>query len=73
MKTETITWHEVTTDPLPDAEITVLMQVSYTEDGGGTEVITGWLGEQHWCDITGYPIQPQRVVAWADVPAGVTC
>jgi hypothetical protein len=72
MKTETIQWHEVTTDPLPDAEITVLMQIR-DFDGDSTEVITGWLGEQHWCDITGYPIQPQRVLAWADVPAGVTC
>ena len=72
MKTETITWHEVTTDTLPDAETTVLMQVR-EHDGDSTEVITGWLGEQDWCDITGYPVQAHRVVAWADVPAGVTC
>jgi hypothetical protein len=71
MKTETITWHELPADGLPDSEITVLLQVRNPDDDG-TEVHGGWLGEQDWCDITGYPIQAHRVVAWADVPAGVT-
>jgi hypothetical protein len=72
MKTETLTWHELPQDGMPDAETTVLMQVRYF-DGDSAEVITGWLGEDDWCDITGYPLDAARVVAWADVPAGVTC
>ena len=36
MKTESITWHELPADGMPDAEITVLAEI--TQPGGGTEV-----------------------------------
>jgi hypothetical protein len=72
MKTETIQWHELPQDGLPDAETTVLLQIR-NPDGDGTEVHGGWLGADDWCDIMGFPLDAARVVAWADVPAGVTC
>lgn len=40
MKTETITWHELPADGMPDAETTVLLEVREL-DGDGTAVQTG--------------------------------
>jgi len=69
MKTETITWHELPADGMPDAETTVLLEVREL-DGAGTAVQTGWLAESGWVDIGAWPIESDRVMAWAVVPAG---
>lgn len=65
MKQETITWHELPQDGMPDADMTVLVS---TEEQG---VSAGWFdGEAwRWCDsggIVGEPVQ-----AWADLPKGI--
>jgi hypothetical protein len=73
MKTEQITWHELPQDGMPDAEVTVLAEIR-DPDGDGTEVWPAWWDGKMWreagCAIR---VEPHRVVAWADVPAGVTC
>lgn len=69
MKTETITWHELPADGMPDAETTVLLELREL-DGDGTKVQTGWLAQSGWVDINAWPIEAGRVVACADVPGG---
>ena len=69
MKTETIQWHELPADGMPDAETTVLLEVRDL-DGSGSDVVTGWLAESGWVDIAAWPIKPERVVAWAEMPGG---
>lgn len=71
MKTETITWHELPDDGMPDAETTVLLQIRELDDDG-TDVMPGWWAGERWVDITGWPLQAERVVAWADQPVGVS-
>jgi len=72
MKTEQIQWHELPDDGLPDAETTVLLEVRDC-DGPGTEVWPGFWSGERWVDCSnGWPIGAGRVVAWADVPAGIT-
>lgn len=71
MKTETIQWHELPDDGMPDAETTVLLEVRDL-DGSASDVVTGWLAESGWVDIGGYPIKPERVVAWAEMPGGIS-
>jgi hypothetical protein len=71
MKTETIHWHELPADGMPDAEITVLAEI--TQPQGGTEVWPAFWSGERWIDCSlGWPIEPGRVVAWADQPAGVS-
>ena len=74
MKTETITWHELPADGMPDAEITVLAEVRNPDDDG-TEVWPAFWSGERWIDCgNGFPIGTDRVVAWAAVPAGtLTC
>jgi hypothetical protein len=71
MKTETITWHELPADGLPDAETTVQMEI--LQDDGTTETWPGWWCGERWIDAgSGTPVAflVGEVVAWADVPAG---
>ena len=71
MKTETITWHELPTDGLPDAEITV--QIEILQADGSTETWPGWWAGERWIDAvsgTAVEVLGGVVVAWADVPAG---
>ena len=56
MKTETITWHELPADGMPDAETTVLLELREL-DGDGTKVQTGWLAQSGWVDINAWPIE----------------
>ena len=75
MKHEKITWHELPADGLPDAEVTVLAEIR-NPDGAddGTEVWPAWWDGEKWREAgSAITIEPPRVVAWADVPAGVTC
>lgn len=70
MKTETLTWHELPQDGMPDAEITVLAEVRDSENTG-TEVWPAFWSGQRWIDCsTAWPIDGDRVIAWADQPAG---
>jgi hypothetical protein len=70
MKTETINWHELPNDGMPDAEITVLAEIRQP-DGTDTEVWPAWWSGERWVDAgSGFHIATARVVAWADVPAG---
>jgi hypothetical protein len=71
MKTETITWRELPQDGIPDAELTVLLEVRDPDQPGATECWPGFWSGERWIDCsTGWPIGAERVVAWADVPAG---
>jgi hypothetical protein len=72
MKTEQIQWHELPADGLPDADLTVLLEVRDCDDPGNTEVWPGFWSGERWVDCSsGWPIGAERVVAWADQPAGV--
>ena len=69
MITEQIVWHLVS-DAMPDAEITVLAEVRDPEDSG-TECWPAWWSGEHWIDASsGWHIDGERVVAWADMPGG---
>ena len=69
MKTETITWHELPADGMPDAEITV--QAEIRQPDGGTEVWPAFWSGERWVDAgSGWALEADRVVAWADQPAG---
>lgn len=73
MKTETLTWHELPADGMPDADITVMLEVLPPDgtDENDTETWPGWWSGERWLDAqNGWPIAAQRVVAWADMPAG---
>ena len=56
MKTETITWHEIPADGLPDSDITVLVAVYFPPDpdaAGDTALIeacSAWWSGEHWID-----------------------
>lgn len=70
MKTEILTWHELPQDGMPDAEITVQVEVRDPE-GSGTQCWPAFWGGERWIDAaTGMPIDGDRVIAWADQPAG---
>jgi hypothetical protein len=74
MKTETLTWHELPSDGLPDADMTVLAEVRAPAgaDDDSTEVWPAFWSGKNWLDAgSGWPISAERVVAWADVPVGV--
>ena len=61
MKTETLTWHELPQDGMPDAEITVQVEVRDPE-GSGTECWPAFWGGERWIDAaTGMPIDGDRV------------
>lgn len=69
MTTETITWH-LTSDALPDADITVLAEVRDPEDTG-TECWPAFWSGASWIDAgTGWPLDAERVIAWTDMPGG---
>ena len=71
MKTETLTWHELPQDGLPDADLTVLLEVRDPDEPEATECWPGFWSGERWVDAsTGWPIGAERVVAWADQPAG---
>jgi hypothetical protein len=72
MKTETIQWHELPQDGMPDADITVLAEVRAPEGADdGTEVWPAFWSGERWLDAgSGWHIECSRVVAWADQPAG---
>ena len=73
MKTETIQWHELPGDGMPDADITVWAEVRDPDDATTTEVWPAFWSGEKWIDCsTGWPIGAERVVAWADQPAGVS-
>lgn len=65
MKTETINWHELPQDGMPDADLTVLLS---TEQQG---VNPGWYDGENWrwCESGGVVGEP--VQAWADMPLGM--
>lgn len=65
MKTESITWHELPQDGMPDAEETVLIS-------SATEVDQGWFDGVDWrlCESGGVA---DGVLAWAKLPEGMTC
>ena len=74
MKTEIIQWHELPDDGLPDADVTVLAEIR-NPDGAddGTEVWPAFWSGERWIDAgSGMNIQGHCIVAWADVPMGVT-
>ena len=74
MRTEQITWHELPQDGLPDADVTVLAEIR-NPDGAddGTEVWPAFCCGEHWYDAGScLRIDTHRVVAWADVPFGVS-
>ena len=78
MQTETITWHQLPADGMPDAEITVL--ISFLASDGCADTWPGWWSGEHWIDAsTGDRIERPRndghharVLAWADMPTGQT-
>jgi len=71
MKTELLTWHALPAGRMPEAEITVLAEISQPE--GGTEVWPAWWSGVRWIDAgSGWHIDSERVVAWANRPAGTT-
>lgn len=77
MRTETITWHELPADGVPDADTTVLVAFKFNDE---PEVDTwpGWWNGEHWMDATtGDRMErhgDRKVLAWADMPAGgATC
>ena len=76
MDTETINWHQLPSDGLPDADMNVLLQISFPDggrDGEASEVWPGWLDAGHFVDASsGRPVPLARVMAWADMPAGPT-
>lgn len=73
MKTEIITWHELPADGMPDADITVLAEVRNPDEPDTTEVWPAFWSGERWVDCgSGWPIEAERVVAWADQPAGVS-
>lgn len=67
MRSETITWHDLPDDGMPDADETVL--VAFTTDDGHIDTWLGWWSGEHWMDAsTGDQIEREgstRVVAWA--------
>ena len=74
MKTETITWHELPADGMPDADITVLAEVRALDEPDSTEVWPAFWSGERWVDCgSGWPLEAERVVAWADQPAGTAC
>lgn len=71
MKIETITWHELPADGLPDADLTVLVEARDIDDPTATEVWPGFWSGERWVDCaSAWPIANDRVVAWADQPSG---
>lgn len=78
MQTETITWHDLPDDGMPDAEITVL--VRFTSGDDHSDTWPGWWSGSHWIDAsTGDRIErtPEadgtggcRVTGWSDMPSG---
>jgi hypothetical protein len=71
MKTETIHWHELPADGLPDADMVVLAEVRDCDAPDTTEVWPAFWSGERWVDCgSGWPIDAGRVVAWADQPAG---
>lgn len=71
MKTETINWHELPADGMPDADITVLAEVRSLDEQDTTEVWPAFWSGERWVDCgSGWPIEAERVVAWADQPSG---
>ena len=62
--TELLRWHDVGTE-LPDAEITVLVELS----GDSEPVWLGYWTGGRWLNIEGLPFAGQ-VTGWADMPAG---
>jgi hypothetical protein len=74
MKTETITWHELPADGMPDSDISVLAAFVHTAEPGHTDTWVAWWDGEHWIDASnGDPMErdgAHRVVAWADQPAG---
>ena len=69
MKCETITWHELPGDGLPDADVTVLAQTRQSD--GSLEVWPAFWSGERWVDAgSGWAIEYGDVAAWADVPGG---
>ncbi len=62
--TELLTWHRLP-GKLPDADTTVLVEAQHAE-----EVWPGYLDGATWRWATGLPVMG-KVLAWADMPAGV--
>lgn len=80
MRTETITWHDLPADGLPDSDITVLLAVHYPPDPdavlqpASVETCMGWWAGDRWLDASsggGVEHDGARVLAWADMPVGV--
>ena len=73
MRTESITWHDLPADGLPDAEISVLVAYKLA---GETEVDTwpAWWSGEHWIDAsTGDRMERDgrcKVLRWSDMPIG---
>jgi hypothetical protein len=72
MKTESITWHELPQDGMPDADTTVMLEI--TTETGATECWPGWWDGERWLDSHGMPIGLDSptgdVTAWAHMLAG---
>lgn len=65
MKTETINWHELPQDGMPDAEATVLVSTDEREVDAGYFDGSNW----RWCASGG--LIDSKVLAWAEMPEGV--
>jgi hypothetical protein len=63
MHTETITWNQVSSGQLPDADLTVLVETQ----GCAEPVWLGYFDGSDWLDIEGTPI---TVIRWAEMPKG---
>lgn len=63
---EVLTWHSVD-EQLPDSDTTVLLRI---EDAESEPVWPGFLDGDQWKLADGMPVE--KVLRWADMPAGAT-
>lgn len=60
---EVLDWHEVASNDLPDADLTVIVRLRNNEE----PVWLGYCDGHDWRDLDGQPVD---VVRWADMPLG---
>lgn len=68
MRTETLHWHELPDDGMPDADSTVMLDIAY--DDGEALTWPGWWDGTHWRDASTGDIVRGKVAGWSDMPAG---
>ncbi len=74
MRLETITWHDLPADGLPDSDTTVLVSYQMADEPDAVDTWPGWWSGEHWMDAaTGDRMERdglRRVLRWADMPGG---